>query len=326
MDNHPFLFTPGATNTSSCFFDEEDTFGYVHYDPTPWFPANHRPEDAVSLADHPPLNHEAFSRDHSGAEPKSIFTEPSSVGRSTTATNLARGATPWSTYDTRMHRAYLNVADMQLSADLEGLPSRSPSHWPANKESATFSDDDCSLQTSGYGENMSDLRHTTAPSSATQGTHISYLPSSTQTYTEFTIDGEDSYYRNDLVEPFVEASRHDPCESHGPDTEYPSIPKEKRYMCENCRRFFMRQPDLSRHRKTMHGGSQGYRCAVEGCSKAGKIWARMDSFKQHLSNRHRGTDVQRPVKRSSRSFHVADDDLLFSVTTPALMQRKRLEG
>ncbi|KAH7076775.1 hypothetical protein BKA63DRAFT_510730 [Paraphoma chrysanthemicola] len=332
MDNHAFLFTTDATNTSSCIFDEKDTSGYLHDDSTPWFPGIHRPEDAVSLAVHPALNYEPFSRDYMGAEPTSIFTEPSLVGQPTTATNLARGATPWSSYDTRMHWTYLDVADMKPSTNLKGLSCQSPSQWPADKESATFSDDVCSLQTSGYGENMSDLWHTTAPLSATQSTHISYLPSSTQTscadsyFNEFTINGEDSYYRNDSMEPYAEASLHDPCESHGPDTEYRSAPKEPPYMCEICSRPFMRQPDLSRHRKTMHGGSQGYRCAVEGCSKAGKIWTRLDSFKQHLSNRHRGTDVQRLVQRSSRSLQCADDDLLFSVTTPALMQRRRLEG
>lgn len=101
----------------------------------------------------------------------------------------------------------------------------------------------------------------------------------------------------------------------------PSAHSEKPYACpqQNCNIQFKHSADISRHLRTMHqepGG--GFRCAVEGCSKADKIWTRLDSFKNHVSKRHLGADVNDMVRRSTRTSH----GLPVSVMTPAIMSKR----
>jgi hypothetical protein len=96
---------------------------------------------------------------------------------------------------------------------------------------------------------------------------------------------------------------------------------QKPYICpqQNCNIQFTHSADISRHLRTVHqepGG--GLRCAVEGCSKADKIWTRLDSFKNHVSNRHEGADVNDLVRRSTRTRH----KLPISIMTPAIMSKR----
>jgi len=106
-------------------------------------------------------------------------------------------------------------------------------------------------------------------------------------------------------------------------------PSNKSYFCpisECSSSGFLHHSDLCRHQRTVHmrqESGEGYRCAFEGCSKADKIWTRLDSFKQHVVKRHRNANVQEIVRQSARSGSGADAYFPFAVTTPSTMSRKR---
>jgi hypothetical protein len=101
----------------------------------------------------------------------------------------------------------------------------------------------------------------------------------------------------------------------------------KPHVCSvaECSGQFLHYADLCRHRKTVHmrpEAGQGYRCAFEGCPKADKIWARLDSFKQHVLKRHQDVDVHELVGQSARSRNGANAYFPFAITTPTTISQK----
>lgn len=115
---------------------------------------------------------------------------------------------------------------------------------------------------------------------------------------------------------------HPPCTSSQVDVRCPIAHEESRYVCPEaeCTKDFRRQQELFRHMKTKHPEKgQGWKCASDGCRKAGKIWTRLDSFKKHAIKRHSGIDMDDFVRRSTRRDHGPDANYSFSVATPASM-------
>ncbi|KAH6642907.1 hypothetical protein C7974DRAFT_372761 [Boeremia exigua] len=83
-----------------------------------------------------------------------------------------------------------------------------------------------------------------------------------------------------------------------------------------CAAEFKHNADLNRHLKTIHSqAGRGYRCAYEGCSKAYKVYMRLDSFKMHAAKQHGIVDVEDLVQNSRREHQ----GLPVSVTTPNMM-------
>jgi hypothetical protein len=274
MDNHTLLLASDALHSPSHFFDEEDAHGYLRDDSFSWFPDMQRSQDAVSLVNQAPLDYEPFSTDYLDVESSSHLAGSSLDGQLTKSTNSACGATPWSGYDTRMHWADWDTAGTKPPTDLLGFSTQAPSQWLADDGSVMFSDDICSVRTDGFGEHISGLPwNTTALPLATQGTHHPYLPFSTPTscvdsyFNEPLFDWEDAHPRYNIMGSSASASYHNPRVNHDADADavYTNASKEPPYICpeEDCSRHFLRQPDLSRHRRTMHEGSQRYRCAIE---------------------------------------------------------------
>lgn len=106
----------------------------------------------------------------------------------------------------------------------------------------------------------------------------------------------------------------------------------RNYSCPSpgCSSTFVQLSNLNRHQKSVHNereAGSGYTCPVAGCGKAGKVWNRMDNFKQHLANKHQ-IDVKNTVEvdhilRSSMARE-EDGTLPFIVTMlDAQPRRKR---
>lgn len=86
---------------------------------------------------------------------------------------------------------------------------------------------------------------------------------------------------------------------------------EKPHVCDvnGCRRAavgkgFTTKNDLDRHKKSVHrvGVEKGsYQCASEHCRNRGKIWPRLDNFKQHINRMHKEEDEQELISRSGPS-------------------------
>ncbi|KAF2707725.1 hypothetical protein K504DRAFT_42150 [Pleomassaria siparia CBS 279.74] len=102
---------------------------------------------------------------------------------------------------------------------------------------------------------------------------------------------------------------------------------DKPFKCEvtDCRRGgkgFTTENDLMRHKKSVHRiGMQNnsWQCASNTCRNRGKIWPRLDNFKQHIHRMHRDEDAhdlitksvyqhQPPSQSSSQSLSVAPMD------------------
>ncbi|KAF2750559.1 hypothetical protein M011DRAFT_464352 [Sporormia fimetaria CBS 119925] len=81
---------------------------------------------------------------------------------------------------------------------------------------------------------------------------------------------------------------------------------EKKYKCDirPCRRGgkgFTTQNDLDRHKKSVHGIgalTNSYKCASEACRTKGKLWPRLDNFKQHIHRMHKDEDELDIIQRS----------------------------
>jgi hypothetical protein len=90
----------------------------------------------------------------------------------------------------------------------------------------------------------------------------------------------------------------------------------------NCGKEFSYSADLSRHIRTMHSeAGRGYRCTVEGCNKAYKVWHRLDSFKKHVRTQHQlggAADVKGVVSKSRTEQH----GLPVFVTTPVMIRER----
>ena len=81
--------------------------------------------------------------------------------------------------------------------------------------------------------------------------------------------------------------------------------------------------DLQRHKRTVHmEQGAGYRCTVQGCPKADKLWTRHDSYKKHVKKRHNDANLNDLVERFNRRRPDADARFPFSITTPTMMSQK----
>lgn len=81
---------------------------------------------------------------------------------------------------------------------------------------------------------------------------------------------------------------------------------DKPFMCNlsGCKRVglgFTTTNDLDRHRKSVHGiglTDKSYQCAAPNCRNKGKIWPRLDNFKQHIERMHKDEEHADLIKRS----------------------------
>jgi hypothetical protein len=82
----------------------------------------------------------------------------------------------------------------------------------------------------------------------------------------------------------------------------------KPHVCSHagCQKRFATPNDLSRHAKSVHAitvhGSKSYKCCAKGCTKADKVWPRLDNFKQHLVRMHKSDNVATLVQMSDQMF------------------------
>ncbi|CAI6332104.1 unnamed protein product [Periconia digitata] len=98
---------------------------------------------------------------------------------------------------------------------------------------------------------------------------------------------------------------------------------DKPHVCNvhGCRRAaigrgFTTKNDLDRHKKSVHrvGVEKGsYQCASEHCRNKGKIWPRLDNFKQHIHRMHKDEDEHDLVTRSAYRESYAPNGESFSV-------------
>ncbi|KAF2442202.1 hypothetical protein P171DRAFT_433748 [Karstenula rhodostoma CBS 690.94] len=84
---------------------------------------------------------------------------------------------------------------------------------------------------------------------------------------------------------------------------------DKPHTCDmqGCRRAahgkgFTTINDLQRHKKSVHRigvERDSYQCASEHCRNRGKIWPRLDNFKQHINRMHKEEDETDLIRKSS---------------------------
>ncbi|KAF1975146.1 hypothetical protein BU23DRAFT_78906 [Bimuria novae-zelandiae CBS 107.79] len=89
---------------------------------------------------------------------------------------------------------------------------------------------------------------------------------------------------------------------------------DKPHTCDvsGCRRAaqgkgFTTINDLQRHKKSVHRigvERDSYQCASEHCRNKGKIWPRLDNFKQHISRMHKDEDEQELIRKSAYRGHI----------------------
>lgn len=83
---------------------------------------------------------------------------------------------------------------------------------------------------------------------------------------------------------------------------------DKPHTCDvsGCRRAalgkgFTTINDLLRHKKSVHRigvERDSYQCASEHCRNRGKIWPRLDNFKQHIHRMHKDEDETELIQKS----------------------------
>lgn len=106
--------------------------------------------------------------------------------------------------------------------------------------------------------------------------------------------------------------------------EESAVGPQRPYNCtiDGCTRGFSYRSDCARHEKSMHNTGEGYRCAVIGCKKAGKVWTRLDNFKGHL-NRWHGDEDREQLVQKSRFSRSTDSGLpstwIFTIVTPNML-------
>jgi hypothetical protein len=84
-----------------------------------------------------------------------------------------------------------------------------------------------------------------------------------------------------------------------------------------CGVKFKNAADRKRHLNTIHNeAGQSYRCVYDGCSKAYKVWTRLDSFKNH-TKLHHPVDMEALVRDSRRERH----GLPVAMTTPTTISQ-----
>ena len=82
---------------------------------------------------------------------------------------------------------------------------------------------------------------------------------------------------------------------------------DKPHICDvhGCNRAiigkgFTTKNDLDRHKKSVHRVNMekgSYQCASKNCRNRGKIWPRLDNFKQHINRMHQGEDILDLINR-----------------------------
>jgi hypothetical protein len=81
---------------------------------------------------------------------------------------------------------------------------------------------------------------------------------------------------------------------------------DKPHKCDvlNCTRTegFITTNDLNRHKKSVHklgvdSITRSFKCASTNCKSPGKVWPRLDNFKQHIIRMHKSEDINDLVAR-----------------------------
>lgn len=91
------------------------------------------------------------------------------------------------------------------------------------------------------------------------------------------------------------------------ETRKHMLKHDKPHTCDvsGCRRAaqgkgFTTSNDLQRHKKSVHRIGvelDSYQCASDQCRNRGKIWPRLDNFKQHISRMHKDEDEQDLIRK-----------------------------
>ncbi len=283
--------------------------------------------------------HESFeSSTHLGLSPTCCYFPISNVF---SGDNLWRSDFdgPWTALRSPAHPVSAGAAGAAGATGATGAAAVAAStyavgQWAVNGRAATLRDDTMGMRTDcdNLADPSWDAASTASTSQPSYYSSAMYTPFSSSTVPEDifispTPPSDRPYLWNDNLdhlsdwEPVPRTSRN----AEPPPTSESTLP---RYQCpiRSCTSRFIRQADLVRHLRihTTQEQGQGYRCAFHECPKAGKIWTRLDTFKKHVQQRHKGADVNELVQKSSRVRHGADTNFPFSVTTPASMSQKRL--
>lgn len=82
---------------------------------------------------------------------------------------------------------------------------------------------------------------------------------------------------------------------------------DRPHVCDQhgCRRAaqgkgFTTINDLQRHKKSVHRigvERDSYQCASDHCRNRGKIWPRLDNFKQHINRMHKDEDEHELIRK-----------------------------
>jgi len=71
--------------------------------------------------------------------------------------------------------------------------------------------------------------------------------------------------------------------------------------CKRENQGFSTSNDLDRHKKSVHKvgmeNTKSWRCAAASCLDKGKIWPRLDNFKQHIERMHKDEDLIDLIRR-----------------------------
>lgn len=155
---------------------------------------------------------------------------------------------------------------------------------------------------------MYQLNVSSAPSESTEAVDRASVYSSRSTKGTFTcslckeVSKCPSDFKYVPIEIINDAHAHVTCRKH-------RLKHDKPHTCDvpGCRRAssgkgFTTINDLMRHKKSVHRigvERDSYQCASEHCRNKGKIWPRLDNFKQHISRMHKDEDEQDLIRRSA---------------------------
>jgi len=336
MESHALWPTNEAEFTSPGLLIQDEHTDHYHHE-TFCFPCatyHPDPDPSVSFTKHTQLECERSTPAFMTGEPSVDFLEMSTSSLSNT--NPAFGGTPWSYYEPSTPWLDRTLSGSEHATDY-ALCGMDPSNQSlVDTENKTVSDDVWSVQADCYSNHIfDDSWGTSTYTSAIQDPNLAHSffsmpsPSVSSYLNDFDFElrhAVGTRHWHDSPESFLDVSHHKPPNTHDAEPSLSQSCKEPPYICpeDHCLRLFQRQPDLSRHQRTKHinyQGSQRYSCALKECPKTGKVWARLDSFKQHVAKWHKGADMDGLVKRSSRTLHVGD--AMFSIATPESMLHKR---
>ncbi|PVH99496.1 hypothetical protein DM02DRAFT_656337 [Periconia macrospinosa] len=149
-------------------------------------------------------------------------------------------------------------------------------------------------------EMIYDVGKMTVASSSSEPTEVFPLPSDqTSQYSGRSANTGKAVFKCDICKDVSK------CPS---DYKKHMLKHDKPHVCDvqGCRRAavgkgFTTKNDLDRHKKSVHrvGVEKGsYQCASEHCRNRGKIWPRLDNFKQHINRMHKDEDEHDLISRS----------------------------